>query len=192
MRARSILVVTTASLGVAAGLAAAIVPGRSLQATGMGLLGLAGAFLAINGMVDRQLLVVTHVARFAQYEDRAALWAGVPILLLGSAIAVAGVTWGAHAESRVLALIAARPGLVLLPFGIGTASGGVASFLGFRLTRHPDRLLVRARIGGPLTVTWGLLLVALGLFELAAPAAFDAATDAAASWFVGTLGSPGG
>lgn len=191
MRVRSALIVGLALSGVAAGLLAPIIPGRGLQAMGIAAFGLAGFALGIRGLLDHELLAVTHAARFAQFEGSAARWASIPLLLLGAALVVAGLAWGTHAEAGVLGLVGQRPGTVLAPFGLGTMADGIARFLGFRLTRHPDRPLVRMRVGGPLTAVLGSAFLVLGLFELAAPGAFDSAFGTVLHTIVGGAGGTG-
>jgi uncharacterized membrane protein len=115
------------------------------------------------------------------FEGSAAVLLGVVLVILGLGLAVAGVAFVLGAEHRLLAHLLARPGLPLVAIGTASCAGGGARLLGAREWRGSLRRFLASlpeRIGGVFLLLLGLVALAVGAFELIAPAAFDGAIDA--------------
>jgi hypothetical protein len=114
------------------------------------------------------------------FEGRAAWLFGVAFAVFGLALASAGLAYTLGAEEELYRFLLRRPGLALLAAGVMLAASGAAGVLGAREWRGSYRRVLASipqRIGAGMLLAAGLALLAAGAFEVAAPAAFDAALD---------------
>jgi hypothetical protein len=108
------------------------------------------------------------------YEGAAAALFGVVLVVAAIALATAGLAFTLGAEHELYRFLLARPGAALL------AAAGGAGVLGAREWRGSSRRLLASlpqRFGAAIMLLGGIALVAIGVFEVVAPAAFDGAID---------------
>jgi hypothetical protein len=179
------LVVVLAVVGVA-GLLLLIAADRyeRPQLIGPGLLLFAAGTFAAGVDAIRRKHSVDRNSRTTKrqtFQGPAAVLIGLLLVLMSLCLTVAGVGFVLGAEERLLAFLKERPGFALLAIGSVSGAGGGARVLGAREWRgSAGRFLasIPERFSGILLLLFGLALFAIGMFEIAAPAAFDRALDA--------------
>jgi len=120
--------------------------------------------------------------RLVAWHGNAALCFGASLLVLGVAVAAAGLAHlGGRSPEAIRAAVLARPSLALVPAGAALLLLGVGTVVGFPEGRDPARgpawnllLSLPGRLGGAILVLLGAGLLALGGYELLAPEQFDA------------------
>ena len=114
------------------------------------------------------------------YEGSAAALFGIVLLVAAIALATAGLAFTLDAEHALYRFLLARPGAALIAAGTALAAAGGAGVLGAREWRGSSRRLLAnlpQRIGAAMVLLAGLALLAIGVFEVVAPAAVDGAFD---------------
>lgn len=116
----------------------------------------------------------------------AAQFIGASLIVVGAALAAAALVHLSGANSTsMLTAIRARPGLALVPVGAALLLGGIGAFVGFREAGEVGRGTlwnfvpsIPDRIAGVILMAFGGAALALGLYELWAPEAFDRSIEA--------------
>ena len=151
---------------------------------GPGLLLFAVGALAagVNAIVSRYTYERSDATHRSQtFEGPAAVLIGLVLVILGTALAAAGVSFVLGAEAGLYAFLLERPGFALVPLGLMFAAGGGARVIGARNWRGSAKRFLASipeRIGGSMLLLIGLALLAIGAFEIVMPDGFDDALDA--------------
>lgn len=149
------------------------------QLIGPGLLLFAvGTFAAGAEAISRRYMADRSnvTTRTPIFVGPGAVLLGLVLVIMSLGLAVAGVAFLTGAQQTLLAFLLDRPGFALLPAGIAVGAGGIARVIGARdWNRSPGRFLASLpeRFSGALLLLFGLAMLAAGLFEFVAPAAFD-------------------
>lgn len=152
-----------------------------LQALGAAILGLGLVAVGVESIRTRYFEVgpdpgsLRSSSRFVFRGPGALSW-GLMCLALGSGAALAAAIVLLGLQDVAGRLIAERPGIVLAPLGLLFLCTAGGWLFGEERMNSSSLLFLATlphRLGAVITVLFSLAVLAVGLFELAAPAAFD-------------------
>ncbi len=164
-----------------------------LSALGMGL-------IALDMLVVGLEFALTRRAKWAINKYYAETYQGIAAVALGVILMTGGLGLGAVAAAKVLHqeeslydLLLSRPGYIMLPLGGIMFMRGLAGAIGALEWQKSGLACITTaieRLAGAGLALAGTVVVALGGFELAAPAAFHAMMGAAWQALLALLGLP--
>lgn len=154
-----------------------------LMSAGMFTLGVGAIASGVASALTRRITFARRGWGFELWvwEGVAALFIGAALLIVGLALATTALLYlGGMDLATMGAGLHARPGLALAPIGLALLTAGIGAFIGFQEEGEAGRGLpwnlflgIPNRIAGVILSVLGVTALALGLFELVAPHAFD-------------------